>query len=486
MKITLKLFFTLFAVTTCIILANFILARWSFHQGFLEFIGGMEEQRLSDGARDLTMRYEQEGNWDWLKTQGIEDFFAQQISNFPQGRPRRGRPPMHGQPAGRGPGSMPPKRGRDRPNGPRGVPLGPPTALFDNKGNFVSGRDLTSTTSHGVRVPLILNNERIGELMSWPTVDSSSLLASQFSRQQLWTSALIAILCLAVAGLISWLSAKRLLRPVKGILGGVSELTKGNFKVSFTENRRDELGQLMNDVELLSQTLEKNRTAKNRWFADISHELRTPLTVLTGEIDVLKAGIRSFDHDQLVSFEQEIRRLNHLVDDLYQLSLSDVGGLRYSFSEHNLRTCIGDVVEQMQIQAEDKNLELSFIGKQDVWANIDKQRLDQLLLNLCNNSLAYTDAPGSIIFDLEQNDGTIKLTVDDTYPSVDEAECAHLFDPLYRQDLSRTRRESGAGLGLTICKNIVEAHGGNISASPSKLGGVQVSIELKAIRGVSN
>lgn len=481
MKITFKLFFALLAVTTVIILVNLSLARWSFHQGFLEFISGMERERLTLLSEDLVREYQVAGgSWDWLQEQGFDNFIKEQARA--PGRPRNGAPPpLEGRNASdRFPPPFPAGPGRGRP--PRDT-TGPPTALFDKHRDFVAGDRTPDSATRSINIPLVLNNDVIGELRSWPTAQTSYFLANEFSRQQVWTSFVIALICLTVSGLMSWLLSKKLLRPVRGVLDGVSELTKGNYSVTFAEQRRDELGQLMRDIQTLSQTLDKNRTAKNRWFADISHELRTPLAVLTGEVDVLKAGIRPFDQHQLESFEQEINRLNHLVDDLYQLSLSDLGGLRYAFAPQDVSASIATVVDALQGQAVSQELDLTFNDTTDVHANIDKQRIEQMLLNLGNNSIAYTDAPGKVVFDISQQGDKIFITVNDTYPGVSEEACEHLFDPLFREDASRTRRDSGAGLGLTICKNIVEAHGGNITASPSELGGLQITVELNALTG---
>ncbi len=106
------------------------------------------------------------------------------------------------------------------------------------------------------------------------------------------------------------------------------------------EARRDELGQLTRDLDRLGSTLEGNQSSRKRLLADVSHELRTPLTVLCGEIEALKDGLREFDQTQLASLDQEVQRLRYLVDDLYELSISDVGGLRYQFGDVNLSACV--------------------------------------------------------------------------------------------------------------------------------------------------
>ena len=108
----------------------------------------------------------------------------------------------------------------------------------------------------------------------------------------------------------------------------------------------------------------------------------------------------------------------------------------------------------------------------------DDSRLYQLFMNLLRNSLFYTDRPGKIEVDVNVTTHNALININDTPPGVAPAQCERLFEPLYRQDASRSRREAGAGLGLSICRNIVQAHNGHISASPSPLGGVHIHIQL--------
>jgi two-component system sensor histidine kinase BaeS len=495
MKITLKLFLTLFGLITLVVLVSLALARWSFQQGFYEYISGLEQNRLQRISRQLQQEYVAAGNsWETLKTQEMNSLVSRmrrdsdsagnkpsQSEKRPPHEVRHHRPPhevRHHRP--------PPHHSAP---GTFSSENGPPTALYDADGELVLGDIPADAFGAGIQLTLYLEDETgestlIGELRSWPKAGLSAHSQSKFAEQQLYTSLLIAFVCLLLAGLVSWLAATRLLMPVRAVLKGISELSNGCYSVSFPERRQDELGQLMADVTSLSDTLEKNRSAKNRLFADISHELRTPLTVLAGEIEMLKAGIRPFDQQQLHSFEQEIQLLRHLVDDLYDLSLSDVGGLKYNFSPQSVLDVLAIVLDSMHKQAEERHLGLELkVDEGKYEANIDAKRIEQLLRNLCANSIAYTDAPGRILFTVKKDNNHIIITVDDTKPGVTEEECALLFDPLYRQDASRTRRESGAGLGLTICKSVVEAHGGKIEASPSDLGGLKVEMFLPLLTG---
>jgi len=216
-------------------------------------------------------------------------------------------------------------------------------------------------------------------------------------------------------------------------------------------------------------------------LAAISHELRTPLTVLTGEIEALQDGVRKFDAAQLESLDQEVKRLRRLVDDLYELSLSELGGLRYQFSTVNVTGTLQEAARSVRSRAAQRGIELVLPEADAITTRGDPARLPQLFRHLLENSLAYTDSPGTIKLTLLPSDRNIVITFEDSPPGVVQADCEKLFEPLYRQDLSRSRRSGGAGLGLAICRNIVMAHNGSISASPSQLGGLCVSVTLPAI-----
>ncbi|GAC16127.1 ATP-binding protein [Aliiglaciecola lipolytica] len=487
MKMTSKLFLILLGLVSTMLVISMSLAQWSFKQGFLEFVSGIEQNRLQRIGVDLVEQYQTSDNsWADVQVLGLDNFInhnrrSNRQPNLPPGANR------HQPPAGRPKGSPPPPH-RPKPNlgqQDRGElkTAGPPTGLFSNSGELISGEDKSEKIDHSFSYPLYLGKNKIAELRSWPTIEGSYESANLFAQKQMWASLIIGSICLILAGLLSWLVSRKLLQPIKQIIQGVAQLSSGNYSVTFNGNRRDELGELMENVSYLSQTLNQNRSAKNRLFADISHELRTPLTVLTGEIDLLKAGVRPFDMKNLASLQQETERLNHLVEDLYQLSLSDMGALKYNMLHANISDTIERSIQSVEQHAIEKELTINMDIQPDIMLSMDSRRIEQLCLNLLMNAIAYTDSPGQIKVSLRLNKQEILLQINDSKPSVTPNQCEKLFEPLFRLDTSRTNRESGAGLGLTICKNIVEAHHGKISATPSSLGGLCVTVILPLSRG---
>jgi two-component system sensor histidine kinase BaeS len=355
--------------------------------------------------------------------------------------------------------------------------------LFDADGRQLAGDTLEGTDGEPVRVALHADGSRIGELRSIARRRFETPQATAFARQQWQASLAIALVALVMATLVSWWLARALLAPLRRTIDGVTELANGDYSLRLNERRDDELGTLMDGLNRLAEALEKNQSARRRWLADIAHELRTPVTILAGELEALKDGIREPDPAQLESLDQEVQRLRRLVDDLNTLSLSDLGGLRYTFTELDLAGRLDQALGPVRIRAAERGLDLE-VDLEDAAGSLiraDPTRIDQLLTNLFENALAYTEAPGRIAIRLRRDGDALLLSVCDSPPGVAADDCERIFEPLYRQDGSRSRRTAGAGLGLAICRNIVEAHRGEISAAPSPFGGLCIQVTFPAL-----
>ncbi|MEM7358528.1 MAG: ATP-binding protein [Pseudomonadota bacterium] len=476
-----KLFLLLLALTSLVLVATIGLARWSFEYGFTDYINSLEAERLGRIASELSQHYSDNGNSWSAATPTVFDR-ANRIHSPREGnRPpppnhgERGRPPRRHE--GGPPGDRPPRKG---PRHRRSAPA-KPTALFDVQGEQIGGPELLE--SDLVTVPVQVNGTVVGELRTVARRDFKGPSEKAFSRQQLWASALIAVLCLLLATMASWYLARALLRPVNRVKTGLTTLVAGDYSQRLSEpeadpSKQDELVRLMANVDQLAATLEQNRLSRKRWLADISHELRTPVTVLSGELEALMDGLRPLNLQQIESLQHEIDRLKHLINDLYELSLSDIGGLRYQFHHLNISDLLEATLAHHRARIEQAGLLLDSNIEPAAFVRGDPNRLEQLFGNLVSNSIAYTDQPGRISVKLRLQDAEVLIRFADSAPGVPAENLSQLFEPLYREDKSRSRRLAGAGLGLTICRNIIAAHGGEMSAELSQLGGLQVSIRL--------
>ncbi|TCS38778.1 ATP-binding protein [Reinekea marinisedimentorum] len=486
MAISRKLFLSFMGLTLIILLATLSLARWSFNQGFINYFQAIEERRLEYISEDLIDFYQRNDNsWDALTSERMYEIVSEYSATqnvFPANTANDPIIPdfFRDNLSGRGGGSGPPRPFMDQAQMRQQPPPDtPPSAVYDVDGSFIAGFDFDQSLKGSLEVAMIVEGEFIGTVKSMGVQHTDFDLAEEFSEQQLLTSLLIGVFSLSLAiGMSLWL-AKLFLNPMKVIEKAITGLSDGDYSTRLNDARTDEFGRMMRDIDHLSVTLEQNRSTKNRWLADISHELRTPLTILGGEIEMLQEGLKPFDETQLESLHQETQRMRHLVDDLYQLSLSDIGGLRYNFEPVSLARALGSAASACQSKIREKGLSLVVNSSDDAIIRADEKRLEQLFINLLINAAAYTDGPGRIVVDIESAEGEVVVNFNDTKPSVTEDECQLLLEPLYRTDMSRTRRGEGAGLGLTICKNIVDAHAGSIKLMPSKLGGLHVEIKFK-------
>jgi len=485
MKLSLaqKLFTAFLGLTLVVLAATLGLARWSFERGFLDYINTRERQRLEWTRDILAKEYESSGgNWESMTSRNFSEIlnFAQHLPDDDNVGDRPAPPP----PGRGGPDSdfFSPHSPPDHPPGPRS----PPAALYDQNNQFITGSRINESVLEPIRVAIVVQGKTVGELVTEPRRQLSSPQDSSFSRGQLNVSWIIGITSLLLAAALSLVLTRGLLAPIKRMATNVTRLSSGDYSARLQESRNDELGALMADLDHLGMTLEKERLSRRQWLADISHEMRTPLTILAGELEALRDGVRRFDVGQIESLDQEVRRLRFLIDDLYELSLSDVGGLRYSFATLNLTDSIKAAISARTRRANDNGLALSLEADDDILINGDINRIDQLFQNLFENSFAYTDAPGSIDVTLSRRNEFAVLEIHDTAPGASEIECGQLFEPFYRREASRSRREGGAGLGLAICRNIVEAHRGTITASPSPRSGLYIHIEIPAVTKVKS
>jgi two-component system sensor histidine kinase BaeS len=229
----------------------------------------------------------------------------------------------------------------------------------------------------------------------------------------------------------------------------------------------------------MAAALERQQGLQRQWMAELSHELRTPLAVLQGELAALQDGVRPLDRAAVDSLAAEAARLGRLVDDLYDLSLAEAGGLRYRFEPTDLAALLREAVEAQRAACAAAGLVLEAeLPAVPCIARADPARLRQAIDNLLLNARRYTDAPGPVRVVLRaERDGWL-LSVDDGPPGVPDAALPRLFEPLYRVEGSRARHAGGAGLGLAIVARVLEAHGGRAEAAHSSLGGLRVLLRL--------
>jgi two-component system sensor histidine kinase BaeS len=352
----------------------------------------------------------------------------------------------------------------------------PPLELQDADGGHVRGAPVPANLAQ--RVPIESDGRVVGYL-AWPRKPLHD--EAEFAHQQAKHLLRIAPVALLIAAVFAALLTALIVRPIRQLSGGAAALTRREFGTRLPEGRRDELGALAADFNRLAAALEGYDARQRQWLADISHELRTPLAVLRGELEAVMDGVRPIDGGALRSLRQEVGRLEALVQDLQLVSQVESGGLRLARAPTDLGKLAQASAERFRERLKARGFELRIAADAGVMADVDAQRIEQVLANLLENALRHATPPGPVTIVARLDGAQALLAVSDAGPGVPAETLPKLFDRLYRVDTSRTRASGGAGLGLAICKSIVEAHGGSIEARASSAGGLEILVSLSPL-----
>jgi len=468
LNITHKLFLAIFLAASLAVVSSAMIMQWNLNRGFLRLINDMEKS----GVSRLAARLENEFRTDWGSILRDQMKWRQLVdSSFPELKPPRpdgiyppGKPENN---SSRPPDILPPHLARQ---------FSHRLFLLDAKKNMLIGPEAVPADAE--IIPLHNQGIVIGYLGLRPQTAFDSLLHRGFLHEQRYAYIVIATVVLLLSACLALLLATRLVRPLKNITEATHSLAHGDYSIRVPVESSDELGRLATDFNALALAMEHNEGTRRRWVADISHELRTPLTFLRSQVEAVLDGVRQPTTESIKAIHNEIMRFSRLVDDLYQLSLSDVGAQTYRKEKVAVREIIQQAVSIITPEFSAKNIDLQFEAAENIAVFGDAERLRQLFCNLLDNSLKYTDPGGELSIKVSKERSMVFIDFLDSSPGVAEAELEKLFERLYRVESSRSRATGGAGLGLAICRNIVEAHEGTIAAKPSPLGGVWIRIEL--------
>ncbi len=271
---------------------------------------------------------------------------------------------------------------------------------------------------------------------------------------------------LAVASLGGLFLANKALRPVDEITKTARMITSKslNQRIKLRKSK-DEIGRLAETFNDMISRLGRSFKQIRQFTADASHELRTPLTILKGEIEVgLRRRRRPKEYKEILASNlEEVNHMSQIVDDLLFLSKADMGEVHLEKHRINLAKLVFEIHAQAQTIAMAKDIRVHISNDVDGVVIGDRLKVRQLLLNLVDNGVKYTPEGGEMKISLEKDDGRFKLRVIDNGIGIAPEDQPHIFDRFFRVDRARSREAGGSGLGLSICKWIVEAHGGQIT-----------------------
>ncbi len=478
LKLIHKLLIAMFACAALVLLLITLITRASIGRGFMDFLYLQERNQVELVVPVLADWFGDHGSWDEL-VKSPREFYSllfNALLQDPEARFEFGPQRSNSQSRGRhGPGFSGPKGGP----GPLGR-NGLPQRIFLLDANYAPVIGTMPPEFPRDKLLAIKVNGANAGWLGFAMIRGIALPAEEAFITQLRNNLLIGLgLGLAVAALLALLLARHLSRPVNEVAEGIRALAAGDYSQRLETRGGDEIARLGDDVNRLSIALGEHESARKRWMSDMAHELRTPLAIISGELEAMSDGVRPLDKEQLDSVRSEVSQLSALVSDLHSLALTDSGALAYKMQRLDLDELVELTVDSFRGQATAKNLALGFAGaEQAITIQGDEQRLRQLLRNLLDNAVRYTDGGGKISVVLKKDKQKAVLTISDSAPGAGVEECEHLFERLYRLEGSRNRNSGGSGLGLAICRNIVEAHGGGISAQPGPDGGLLLTATL--------
>lgn len=483
--ITHRLFLAILMAAGLAVVSMVLIMQWNVSRGFLRYVNSVEKSWVTRLAAKLEQGYGEGRNWNFVAADQ-ERWRTFVMSALPDEGPHRDELAPGDQPERGQRGERPAPDDASHPGAPPIKPLPPHVAgqfihrlyLLDAQKRVLLGQG--SLPADYEATPLHHNDRVVGYLGLVPLTKLSAPPERRFLKDLQVAFILVAGIIVVVAAGLSFLLTRRLVQPLRDLARATNRLTAGEFTVRVPVASSDELGRLAADFNALALTLEKNEQARRQWVADISHELRTPLSVLRSEVEALLDGVRPATPDSIYSLHGEVMRLGRLVDDLYQLSMSDLGALTYKKEIVDLGQLLAEDLAAYGEKFRDKGIRFSTglpeAGQTMIFG--DAARLHQLFNNLLDNTLKYTEEGGKLRVQVQREKGEVLIDFQDSAPGVPLSELDRLFDRLYRVESSRNRSTGGAGLGLAICRNIVEAHNGSITARQSPLGGLWIRISV--------
>ncbi|MAU00606.1 MAG: hypothetical protein CL608_25970 [Anaerolineaceae bacterium] len=346
--------------------------------------------------------------------------------------------------------------------------------LADNNGRVVadstaelSGQQIMPDVLQSSGTPVVVNGQQVGTVLVIAGVQSaeqnSHLL--QEVNQAIFLSVLAAgSVALLFGGLILW----RVVRPLRQLTTATQNVAANDLKQRVDIPSGDEIGDLAAAFNEMTARLAQAETLRRQMTADIAHELRTPLTVIQGNVEALQDGIFPLSVEALDPILDKTQLLRRLVEDLRQLSLAEANQLPLERNPAYLHELIAQAVEAFQSAAAERSIAINLENRASTpLLNIDRQRIQQVLINLLSNALRHTPDGGVVNVSLTHEDNRVRVSVRDSGTGIPAAALPYVFDRFYRVDQGRARAAdgSGSGLGLAVARAIVQAHGGDIGIS---------------------
>ncbi len=290
---------------------------------------------------------------------------------------------------------------------------------------------------------------------------------STFTDMVLKLFILSAIAALGVSFLAISIFSYNLVKPLKQMAQAAKQFAKGDFTVRVSESSNDEIGELAVAFNNMAESLSSAEVTRRSFIANVSHELKTPMTTIAGFIDgILDGTIPPGKNDYYLHIvSDEVKRLSRLVRSMLDLSRLDNGELKLNYKSFDLLSTLVTILITFEQEINKKNIEIK--GLENISPkkiNGDKDLIHQIVYNLVENAVKFTDEGGYIEFDISENNTRTDFVIKNSGTGIKKSEIPLVFDKFYKTDKSRSKDKKGLGLGLYLVRSIIRLHGGDITA----------------------
>lgn len=477
-----KVFLTLLSLIAVMMLSMAGLMKLSFEKNFTQYRKNIEIRFNNNLLKNLENHYAETQGWHELTDNRRlwNEMINDSMVESRQSQSQRPRPPRDRKPPRK-------RQNIDRNLNLNQVEKAPPhrrpriiapiSVLNLEKNKVVGTRSILGKDRNYININH--DSRIVGYLAVTPFKAGNNDLDRRFAKSMKSMILNLTLIMLLLAILLTFPIARYFTKRIDQINSATEKISAGDFEVQIQTKTNDEIDQLSKNFNHLARTLNSNRNSQRTMMADIAHELRTPVAVILGEIEAIQDGVHPANHKTFGLLHSQISSLKNLINDLNELSESDLGSLKYQMQSLDLTSLLKVTVQSYVHKFSQKNITLTYQSSvKECMIKGDKNRLNQLFNNLLNNSFEYTDENGKTEIKLSEIDSYYRIEILDSKPGLNKKQIDKIFDRLYRAEESRNRNSGGTGLGLAIVKQIAKSHNAEIYAENSPLGGINIILEF--------
>lgn len=291
--------------------------------------------------------------------------------------------------------------------------------------------------------------------------ESQHMFVGAVHRYLVWAS--VAAFVLAVS--LSVVLTRRLLRPLERMMGTAQRIAGGDFTDEVPVASRDEVGRLSEAFNRMSASLRHTEQLRKRMVIDVAHELRTPLTNIRGYLEALSDDVIAPSRETFQLLQEETVRLTSLVEDIMRLARADAARSDLHRVEIDAGRALVQMVDGYRHRLEARRIAVKVdLGRSHIRLSADPEKFSQIVSNLLDNASRYTPEDGTLTVSMERTEEEVLFVFSNTAGELTGQDVPFIFERFYRGEKSRSRDYGGAGIGLAIVKELVEAHGGHVGA----------------------